>query len=1160
MTGIVKKISFFILFLFVITIAAAVAWWGVVQRAWPLWVGVAMAAGILGLFLFILFLKKYLIRRREKKLVENIVEQGQIVDEEAIPEQLHIKELEKNWAANIALLRGSHLRKKGNPLYVLPWYLTLGSSESGKTTALGNSGLSTPFTEVERKEGIPATRNCDWWFLDDAVILDTAGRYAVPAEGAVEQNEWKRFLTLLVKHRKREPLNGILLFVAADSLLDVSAEILRKQGQVLRNRINNLMRTVGYKIPVRLLVTKMDRVPGFSGFADSIDPADREQVMGYWNRKGNPYWQEVVDEVMRETGDRLRSLRFKSLFSGQRTEPGFLIFPISFEGLHTGLNNFLEPIFSENQFQETPYLAGVYFSSGHCQASPLPASFGAGSKGVQPDRGASFFLKDFFSRILADGRSQLEPVKEYAVWRRVTRNLGLMSWLLFCLFLAGLTALSFQHNQETIAHAVIVEVPDGETGVRNANSGILKLEKMRMNIQELEELNKSWHLPRLGLKHSLRAEKELKEKYCSLFSSTVQQPMEKGLARMINEVDTDTPDHLFADYAAYIIEQITLLKEYLSGHVSSSRPGYTPVASRILNFENPGTFTEVAAFFTDLNTSYLLWSDDRAGASSRLKNLRAHLDGLLANRIDEPSWLYSLVISKTEPIRLSDFWHHALPSELEMITVPGAFTIAGRKEIKTFLKKAEDVGEDEMVKELLTSFQHAYPAHFFESWHAFAEDFQAGRTSLRGGMEWREPAIRMTTNANPYFGLIEVMATELKQFAREREVAVPAWGQAVIGFDEVWKLAIASRKAEEKKISAISSKVKVAKKKFLEKSIAKVGAGQGKQLATQLHLAKAWDEYEKALAGLDEATPYREKTFQKLTAWFGDVVNPEEKDASLYGAAYQASSTLKGLATGRYDNALAWRLVNGPFEFLIEFAVRESAAMLQKRWMEQVVAQAESVDSDKMLGLLFDENEGVVWKYVKGTANPFLVKTVHGYRPREAFGQHLNFVSSFYTFLDRGAALVINRQDEYRVTIDTRPIEVNNDATEEPYAATITMQCAEDRIVLENDNYPRSQTFTWSPDKCGDVTLTIQFPVVTLSRSYRGSMAFAYFLDSFVDGRLSFIPDDFPEHAGHLRATNVKEIVLTYSVTGQEPVLRLLNQRPVVPGVIIEPEQQGEAY
>ena len=363
MSRILKKIFWVILFLFVVLVATLVATWGIHYKGWPNWLGLTVGAGIIGCFLFVLFLKKYLVRRRGKKLVEQIVEQEQILDEGDAPDLLQVKELEKSWYANLALLRNSHLRSKGNPVYVLPWYLAIGATGTGKTTAISNFALAASFTGTEQSSQASATRNCDWWFLNKAVVLDVAGRYVVPVEGTGDQEEWKRFLALLAKYRKREPLSGILLFVGADEIRESAADLLKKQAQLLRNRIDNLMRTIGYRIPVRVIVTKMDLVPGFLGFADSFAPDDHKQVMGSWNRRGNPFWREVLNEVMLEVGERLRELRQEYVLDRKKYKPDFLVFPEKFEQLHNGLSNFLEPVFSENRFQETPYLAGIYFGS-----------------------------------------------------------------------------------------------------------------------------------------------------------------------------------------------------------------------------------------------------------------------------------------------------------------------------------------------------------------------------------------------------------------------------------------------------------------------------------------------------------------------------------------------------------------------------------------------------------------------------------------------------------------------------------------------------------------------------------------------------------------------------------------------------------------------------
>jgi len=99
--------------------------------------------------------------------------------------------------------------KKGAFLYDQPWYVIIGPPGSGKTTALANSGLDFPLSDGGKLQGVGGTRFCEWWLTDNAVLIDTAGRYTTQdSDAAADKAGGERFLGPLKKNRPPDPLNG----------------------------------------------------------------------------------------------------------------------------------------------------------------------------------------------------------------------------------------------------------------------------------------------------------------------------------------------------------------------------------------------------------------------------------------------------------------------------------------------------------------------------------------------------------------------------------------------------------------------------------------------------------------------------------------------------------------------------------------------------------------------------------------------------------------------------------------------------------------------------------------------------------------------------------------------------------------------------------------
>lgn len=170
-------------------------------------------------------------------------------------------------------------------VYDMPWYMVIGAPGTGKSTALVNSGLKFPVMSEEAEDifvrGVGGTRHCDWWFAEEAILIDSAGRYTTQeGDGAADREGWQAFLAMLKKHRPLQPINGAIVTVSVECLRSGNARDRLREARTIRRRINELNEAFNLQVPVYLMTTKMDTVPGFADFFDVYDQYDREQVWG----------------------------------------------------------------------------------------------------------------------------------------------------------------------------------------------------------------------------------------------------------------------------------------------------------------------------------------------------------------------------------------------------------------------------------------------------------------------------------------------------------------------------------------------------------------------------------------------------------------------------------------------------------------------------------------------------------------------------------------------------------------------------------------------------------------------------------------------------------------------------------------------------------------
>ena len=298
----------------------------------------------------------------------------------------------------------------------LPWYLCIGAPGSGKTTALLHAGLRFPFGDAPGEATLHragGTRSCDWWLTDEAVLLDTAGRYATD-DVAADRASWMALLDLLALHRGPRALNGVLVTLSTYDLLHwTDDEIARYAGQI-RERLSELQSRLGRRVPVYLLVTKADLLAGFGEFFSEFDAEQRAQVWGVTFARSEVHadsrrliqrFEEEFEHLERRLYGAMPG-RLQDERDLQR-RGAIYRFPQQFRGIRPLLATFLDAAFGSGWTGERPLVRGIYLVSATQEGSPIDRVLATLSRGfnlerkVQPPNvgtGKSFFLR----RLLRD--------------------------------------------------------------------------------------------------------------------------------------------------------------------------------------------------------------------------------------------------------------------------------------------------------------------------------------------------------------------------------------------------------------------------------------------------------------------------------------------------------------------------------------------------------------------------------------------------------------------------------------------------------------------------------------------------------------------------------------------------------------------------------------
>ena len=353
--------------------------------------------------------------------------------------------------------------------YTPPWLAVLGQPAHGKTALLGPTNKQ--LVEVDRDgvrtappETPPDDRPRFFSAPGSAVYLEIPHNYA---RADAMRPTWLAALRLL--RRRSQPLHGVVVVVAADDLA-ASGDVnhAAQLGDDLGRALADLGQQLAIRVPVYLVITKIDRLSGFHDLLGDADP--RGQALGFELPDGRS--DELLLKELRARFDGLctaldrRALRSVARFQEPdvAVQPRLMTFPRQLAELTDDLAALTKSLVAARN-GEAPRLRGVYFTSatqgGETTIAPvldlLLRKAGGGSYTPDQDRPVQnrrYFIDELISTVWQRG-AQLATLTPRARTRSIVARAVLSGAALLLAAYVGFGGTTVAENNRKLAQDTV---------------------------------------------------------------------------------------------------------------------------------------------------------------------------------------------------------------------------------------------------------------------------------------------------------------------------------------------------------------------------------------------------------------------------------------------------------------------------------------------------------------------------------------------------------------------------------------------------------------------------------------------------------------------------------------------------------------------------------
>lgn len=272
--------------------------------------------------------------------------------------------------------------------YTLPWFLLIGEAGCGKSSLVHSARIPRLLPLEETPVGTDATLHA----FEGGIVVDAPGALIMTAEGRPgDRDRWRTLTRHLQIHRPQRGLDGVILAIPCADLAGAGAlgpDSLLAKGDILQERLLDLQRQTGLRLPVHIIVTQCDRLPGFSDFWQMPPPGGPDTMLGWAQPhvSDQAFEPADIDKAMAELSRTLWSHYVQAAAGLDKpADPdGMFRFPGEFEGLAAPLKTILGRVLRVPPYQEGHFLRGIWFTGAQTELEPAHLLVGVPPIGGPP--------------------------------------------------------------------------------------------------------------------------------------------------------------------------------------------------------------------------------------------------------------------------------------------------------------------------------------------------------------------------------------------------------------------------------------------------------------------------------------------------------------------------------------------------------------------------------------------------------------------------------------------------------------------------------------------------------------------------------------------------------------------------------------------------------